>query len=67
MVRKSQLYSYIGGKIKKKIFRALYSVAEKVLSNEEKKKLDKEIDAKITESIDKMKNIKTLKKKSDKK
>lgn len=53
--------------MKKKIFRVLYSAAEKVLSNEEKKKLDKEIDAKITESIDKMKNIKTLKKKSDKK
>ena len=31
--------------MKKKIFRALYSAAEKVLSNEEKKKLDKEIDA----------------------
>ena len=38
--------------MKKKIFRALYSAAEKVLSNEEKKKLDKEIDAKISNIVE---------------
>lgn len=52
--------------MKKKVFRKLYNIAEKVLGSKGMKKLDEEIGGEIKKTIDEIKDIKHQSKKSGK-
>lgn len=53
--------------MKKRIFRALYNTANSVLNERDMKKIDNEMDSKVNETINELKKIKPVKKKSGKK
>ena len=52
--------------MKKKVYRALHKIAEKVLDEKEMKELDRENNKEIDKAIKEVKDLKTNKKKSDK-
>ena len=52
--------------MKKKVYRALHKIAEKVLDEKEMKELDKEINKEVDKAIKEVKDLKPNKKKSDK-
>lgn len=52
--------------MKKKVFRALYGVAEKVLDEKEMKELDKEINDEIDKTVKEAEELRPKKKKAGK-
>ena len=52
--------------MKKKVYRALHKIAEKVLDEKEIKKLDKENNKEVDKAIEEVKDLKPNKKKSGK-